>query len=177
MNGIAPALIQDTKMLPGASEELKKSASTFSFSLLSLNFLPFLRLASSPLSSHNVSVFCSTAPSSCPPLRLFSPFLPSLSLFLASLFTPPLDDPFPFPQRIPLELHFPPSHFRPLLQLTPHLTPLHHGPKDNILIKKTEVPMHRLGHPTEIAETVLWMVKTGFVTSKVVGVDGGMFRQ
>lgn len=34
-----------------------------------------------------------------------------------------------------------------------------------------------LGRPEEVAETVLWMVKTGYVTNKVVGVDGGMFAQ
>jgi 3-oxoacyl-[acyl-carrier protein] reductase len=42
------------------------------------------------------------------------------------------------------------------------------------LIRATEVPIGRLGTPEEIAETVLWMVKTGYVTNKVVAVDGGM---
>lgn len=40
-----------------------------------------------------------------------------------------------------------------------------------------KVPMGVLGTPEEVAETVLWMVKTGYVTNKVVGVDGGMFAQ
>ena len=40
-----------------------------------------------------------------------------------------------------------------------------------------EIPMGRLGTTEEIAETVLWMVKTGYVTNKIVGVDGGMFPQ
>lgn len=34
-----------------------------------------------------------------------------------------------------------------------------------------------LGELEEGAETVLWMVKTGFVANKVVGVDGGLFLQ
>lgn len=37
------------------------------------------------------------------------------------------------------------------------------------------IPVGRLGTPEEIAETVLWMVKTGYVNNKVVGVDGGMY--
>ncbi|ORY18219.1 3-oxoacyl-reductase [Clohesyomyces aquaticus] len=40
-----------------------------------------------------------------------------------------------------------------------------------------EIPLGRLGTPEEVAETVLWMVKTGFVTNKVIGVDGGLFPQ
>ena len=40
-----------------------------------------------------------------------------------------------------------------------------------------EIPLGRLGWPEEIAETVMWMVKTGYVTNKVVGVDGGLFVQ
>lgn len=40
-----------------------------------------------------------------------------------------------------------------------------------------EIPVGRLGRPEEVAETVLWMVKTSYVTNKVVGVDGGMFPQ
>lgn len=39
------------------------------------------------------------------------------------------------------------------------------------------VPVGRLGRPEEIAETVAWLVKCGYVTSKVIGVDGGMFVQ
>lgn len=42
---------------------------------------------------------------------------------------------------------------------------------------KIEIPIGRLGFPEEIAETVIWMVKTGYVTNKVVGVDGGFFVQ
>jgi 3-oxoacyl-[acyl-carrier protein] reductase len=41
----------------------------------------------------------------------------------------------------------------------------------------TEIPVGRLGRPEEVAETVLWMVKTSYVTNKVIGVDGGMFPQ
>ena len=33
--------------------------------------------------------------------------------------------------------------------------------------------MGRLGRPEEVAETVMWMVKTGYVTNKVITVDGG----
>jgi 3-oxoacyl-[acyl-carrier protein] reductase len=40
-----------------------------------------------------------------------------------------------------------------------------------------KIPMGRLGTPKEVAETVLWMVKTQYVTNKVIGVDGGMFPQ
>lgn len=39
------------------------------------------------------------------------------------------------------------------------------------------IPVGRLGEPKEVAETVVWMVKTGYVTNKVIGVDGGMFIQ
>ena len=38
-----------------------------------------------------------------------------------------------------------------------------------------KIPIGRLGKPEEIAETVVWMVKTGYLTNKVIGVDGGMF--
>ena len=34
-----------------------------------------------------------------------------------------------------------------------------------------EIPIGRLGIPDEI---VVWMVKTGYVTNKIIGVDGGM---
>ncbi|KAH7377720.1 putative short-chain dehydrogenase/reductase [Pyrenochaeta sp. MPI-SDFR-AT-0127] len=40
-----------------------------------------------------------------------------------------------------------------------------------------KIPIGRLGMPDEIAETVLWMIKTGYVTNKVIAVDGGMFPQ
>jgi len=40
-----------------------------------------------------------------------------------------------------------------------------------------KIPIGRLGYPEEVAETILWMVKTGYVTNKVVGVDGGFFVQ
>lgn len=39
------------------------------------------------------------------------------------------------------------------------------------------IPVGRLGRPEEIAETVCWMVKTGYVTNKVVAVDGGWYIQ
>ncbi|ETI20371.1 hypothetical protein G647_08406 [Cladophialophora carrionii CBS 160.54] len=39
------------------------------------------------------------------------------------------------------------------------------------------VPVGRLGKPDEIAETVVWIVKTGYVHNKVIAVDGGMFIQ
>ena len=35
-----------------------------------------------------------------------------------------------------------------------------------------EIPVGVLGRPEEVAETVLWMVKTGYVTNKVIAVDG-----
>ena len=37
------------------------------------------------------------------------------------------------------------------------------------------IPVGRLGKPEEIAETVLWMAKTGYLTNKVIGVDGGYY--
>jgi NAD(P)-dependent dehydrogenase (short-subunit alcohol dehydrogenase family) len=37
-----------------------------------------------------------------------------------------------------------------------------------------EVPVGRLGKPEESAETVLWMVRTSYVTKKIIAVDGGM---
>jgi 3-oxoacyl-[acyl-carrier protein] reductase len=46
-----------------------------------------------------------------------------------------------------------------------------------IELMRAEIPIGRLGFPEEIAETVLWMVKTGYVTNKVIGVDGGFFVQ
>lgn len=42
---------------------------------------------------------------------------------------------------------------------------------------RSKIPIGRLGKPEEVAETVIWMVKTGYVTNKIVGVDGGMFAQ
>ena len=42
---------------------------------------------------------------------------------------------------------------------------------------KSRIPVGRLGRPEEIAETVCWMVKTGYVSNKVVAVDGGWFIQ
>jgi 3-oxoacyl-[acyl-carrier protein] reductase len=84
VNGIAPALIQDTKMLPGSNEELSKSE---------------LKIAT--------------------------------------------------------------------LMYTPRST-------DATFI---EIPIGRLGTPDEIADTILWMIKTGYVTNKVIAVDGGMFPQ
>ncbi|KAI1624999.1 3-oxoacyl-reductase [Exophiala viscosa] len=39
------------------------------------------------------------------------------------------------------------------------------------------IPIGRLGKPEEIAETVVWMVKTGYVHNKVIAVDGGWFIQ
>lgn len=47
--------------------------------------------------------------------------------------------------------------------------------KNDELAKR--IPVRRLGKPEEIAETVAWLVKCGYVTSKVVGVDGGLFVQ
>ena len=40
-----------------------------------------------------------------------------------------------------------------------------------------EIPIGRLGTPNEIADTILWMINTGYVTNKVIAVDGGMFPQ
>jgi 3-oxoacyl-[acyl-carrier protein] reductase len=36
------------------------------------------------------------------------------------------------------------------------------------------IPVGRFGRPEEIANTVVWMVCTGYVTNKVVSVDGGL---
>jgi len=40
-----------------------------------------------------------------------------------------------------------------------------------------EIPMGRLGEVGEIADTVVWMVKNGYLTNKVIGIDGGLFPQ
>lgn len=37
-----------------------------------------------------------------------------------------------------------------------------------------KIPVGRLGTPDEIAATVVWMVNCGYVTNKIVPVDGGM---
>jgi 3-oxoacyl-[acyl-carrier protein] reductase len=49
------------------------------------------------------------------------------------------------------------------------------GDEDGSLANR--IPIGRLGMPEEVAETVLWMVKTGYVTNKVIAVDGGAFIQ
>lgn len=36
-----------------------------------------------------------------------------------------------------------------------------------------DLPVGRLGQPEEVAQTVMWLVNTAFVTRKVIGVDGG----
>ena len=46
-----------------------------------------------------------------------------------------------------------------------------------VLIYALEIPIGRLGKPEEIAETVLWIVKVGYVNNKVIAVDGGLFIQ
>jgi NAD(P)-dependent dehydrogenase (short-subunit alcohol dehydrogenase family) len=54
------------------------------------------------------------------------------------------------------------------------------GCRVSIILANTKdkgIPVGRLGGPDEIAETVVWMVKTGYLTNKVVGVDGGWFPQ
>ena len=42
---------------------------------------------------------------------------------------------------------------------------------------KSKIPTGRLGWPEEVAETVVWMIKCGYVTNKVIGVDGGHYAQ
>ncbi|KAK6440191.1 hypothetical protein LTR95_003590 [Oleoguttula sp. CCFEE 5521] len=37
------------------------------------------------------------------------------------------------------------------------------------------VPVGRLGKPDEIADTVMWMVRNGYATNKVIAVDGGVY--
>ncbi|KAI4159717.1 MAG: hypothetical protein LQ342_006332 [Letrouitia transgressa] len=55
------------------------------------------------------------------------------------------------------------------------------GPTDTPIFKsdRTEVvkkiPVRMMGEPNEIAETVLWLVKTGYMTNKVIGIDGGLY--
>nr|OQO29843.1 hypothetical protein B0A51_02000 [Rachicladosporium sp. CCFEE 5018] len=39
----------------------------------------------------------------------------------------------------------------------------------------SKLPVGRLGKPDEIADTVMWMVRNGYVTNKVIAVDGGMY--
>ena len=52
-----------------------------------------------------------------------------------------------------------------------------HGAGNLMVNFEAEIPIGRLGTPDEVAETVLWIVKTGYVTNKVVGVDGGWLLQ
>lgn len=49
------------------------------------------------------------------------------------------------------------------------------GPTNHKFV--VEIPIGRLGKPEEIAETVVFIVKTGYVHNKVIAVDGGMFIQ
>ncbi|KAL9614180.1 MAG: hypothetical protein Q9167_001332 [Letrouitia subvulpina] len=55
------------------------------------------------------------------------------------------------------------------------------GPTDTPMFTsdRTEVikriPVRMMGEPDEIAETVLWLVKTGYMTNKVIGIDGGLY--
>lgn len=46
-----------------------------------------------------------------------------------------------------------------------------------VLTTALEIPIGRLGTPDEIADTIGWMVKNGYVTNKIVAVDGGMYPQ
>jgi 3-oxoacyl-[acyl-carrier protein] reductase len=39
------------------------------------------------------------------------------------------------------------------------------------------IPIGRLGKPDEVAETVVWMVKNGYIHNKVIAVDGGAYIQ
>lgn len=39
------------------------------------------------------------------------------------------------------------------------------------------VPVGRLGRPEEVADTILWMIKTSYLTNKVVSLDGGVYPQ
>jgi hypothetical protein len=41
----------------------------------------------------------------------------------------------------------------------------------------TGIPLGVVGRPDEIADAVVWMVKTGYFANKVVIVDGGMLPQ
>ena len=43
--------------------------------------------------------------------------------------------------------------------------------KDQIL---TEIPLHRLGQPDEIAQTARFLVENDYVTGQTIVVDGGM---
>ncbi|KAK3050682.1 hypothetical protein LTR09_008048 [Extremus antarcticus] len=49
--------------------------------------------------------------------------------------------------------------------------------EDEELLQKvaSRIPVGRLGRPEEVADTVLWMSKTGYVTNKVIAVDGGYY--
>lgn len=44
-----------------------------------------------------------------------------------------------------------------------------------IVLTTTVLPIKRLGKPEEIADTVLMMVNNGFLTNKVITVDGGLY--
>jgi 3-oxoacyl-[acyl-carrier protein] reductase len=46
-----------------------------------------------------------------------------------------------------------------------------------LIVWAIEIPMGRLGEPSEIADTVVWMVKNGYLTNKIIAVDGGVLPQ
>lgn len=49
------------------------------------------------------------------------------------------------------------------------------GCKLTVIDSHLGIPVGRLGRPEEIAETVVWMAKTAYLTNKVIGVDGGYY--
>jgi NAD(P)-dependent dehydrogenase (short-subunit alcohol dehydrogenase family) len=46
-------------------------------------------------------------------------------------------------------------------------------PKENLEQYVERTPLHRMGHPEEVADAVAFLVKAAFVTGQTIRVDGG----
>lgn len=53
----------------------------------------------------------------------------------------------------------------------------HESRTHGTLLTVVEIPVGRLGRSDEVAELVVYLIKSGYMTNKVIGVDGGLFVQ